>query len=245
MYNIYNTKKMKAHLPPAPHNPNFHQHNLAVNKHLLVCGKTGSGKTNWLLNYIRVMQDVFSHIHIFTKDADEPAYNLLNSQLKDRVTIRGLNEIPNVKDLEQYGGENLVVFDDFITEGKKILEVLKQYAIIGRKKHCTCCYLTQAYYAVDNKLRQQCSYLVLLNSTNQQNLNLIATTLSSPVSKDTIKKIIGNATKESLNVCLIDICNPDFNKVFRRNFYDYYEIIDENGDELTRIKMYIGSGILN
>ena len=139
----------------------------------------------------------------------------------------------------------LVIFDDFITEGKKILEILKQYAIIGRKKHCTCCYLTQAYYAVDNKLRQQCSYLVLLNSTNQQNLNLIATTLSSPVSRDTIKKIIGNATKESLNVCLIDICNPDFNKVFRRNFYDYYEIIDENGDELTRIKMYIGSGILN
>jgi len=236
---------MKAHLPPAPHNPNYHIHNLGVNKHLLVCGKTGSGKTNWLLNYIRVMQDVFAHIHIFTKDSDEPAYNLLNSQLKDRVTIRGLNEIPNVKDLEQFGGENLVVFDDFITEGKKILEILKQYAIIGRKKHCTCCYLTQAYYAVDNKLRQQCSYLVLLNSTNQQNLNLIATTLSSPVSKDTIKKIIGNATKESLNVCLIDICNPDFNKVFRRNFYDYYEIIDENGDELPRIKMYVGSGILN
>lgn len=245
MINIYKSKAVKKFLKDNVYNPDYSIHGIAVNKHVLVSGKTGSGKSNFVINYIRVMADVFSHVYLFTKDPDEPLYNLLQDQLKKSITIANVAVVPDVKELKNHGGESLVIFDDFISENKKTLLQLEQFAILSRKHNMTCLFLTQSFYAVAPKLRNQCAYIVLLNNANKRELSSIISTLSLPIANDTIKKIIKNATKEELNVCFIDALNRDPNRVFRRNFDDFYEIVDEDNNELPYIHMYEGSGIIN
>ncbi len=81
--------------------------------------------------------------------------------------------------------------------------------------------------------------------SDKRNLNMITTTVSAPIEPSVIKKVISNATRHELNVCIIDICNRDLNKLFRRNFTDYYTSVDSEGEELDTIHLYGKSGIVN
>jgi hypothetical protein len=78
---------------------------------------------------------------------------------------------------------------------------------------------------------------------NKRNLDMICDTIASE-EKKTVVKVIKNATQHKMNVCIIDLHNPNVNEKFRRNFTDYYTIVDENGDDIEP-NMYTGSGLLN
>ena len=47
-----------------------------------------------------------------------------------------------------------------------------------------------------------------------------------------------------MNVCIIDLHNPNLNEKMRRNFNDFYTIIDEDGNEIEP-NLYSESGLLN
>ena len=48
-----------------------------------------------------------------------------------------------------------------------------------------------------------------------------------------------------MNVCIIDIANGDMNKKIRRNWDEYYEIEDEEGEAINDVKLYNKTGLLN
>ena len=55
------------------HNPTYNKETQPL-KHpmrMVVCGATGSGKSNILMNIINTMKDTFESILIFTQDKDE------------------------------------------------------------------------------------------------------------------------------------------------------------------------------
>jgi hypothetical protein len=111
--------------------------------------------------------------------------------------------------------------------------------------------LTQSFFAVPKKIREQIRYLGLLKSTDTRNLNLILSTIDTDIDSQTIKKVIKNATKENLNSCIIDLQNRDINKTFRRNInnsngkIDYYILEDANNNEIKNVDLFSGSGIIN
>jgi tRNA pseudouridine-54 N-methylase len=152
-----------------------------------------------------------------------------------------LNELPTLKNLEK-PGQMLIIFDDFMTDSQT---KLKDYIMYARKYNIMCCFLAQSYFATDKFIRQNISYLVLLSMTDARNTNLIAHTLGLTIEKSVVKNIIKNATKFKMNVCIIDISNGDINKKFRRNFKDYYLIEDDDGELVTDIQLFSGSGLLN
>ncbi len=47
-----------------------------------------------------------------------------------------------------------------------------------------------------------------------------------------------------MNVCIIDVYNPELNEKFRRNFNDYYTITDKEGNEILP-NMYTTNGVIN
>ena len=49
------------------HNPNFKDHKLNLPFRMLIIGGSGAGKTQTLMNLIRVMNGTFNNIHIITK----------------------------------------------------------------------------------------------------------------------------------------------------------------------------------
>ena len=244
MINVYKTKAMKEFLEPEAYNPYYNQHGIKINKHQLICGPTGAGKTVYITNLIGQIDDTFGSIHIYTKDITEPIYQCIKKQLKDRCVLEPLSKIPYVLDIKGVG-EKLIIFDDFITEGQATLQKLCEYAIIGRKHNMTCCYLTQSFYVCPKVIRQNCAYIVLLAMCDKRNLSSIISTMSIHVDSKLIKQAINNACKFKLNVCIIDLLNPDLNKKIRRNFNEYYQLVNENGDELKKVVPYDKDGLLN
>jgi hypothetical protein len=254
MLNVYKTKEIREHLPKATHNPRAALNNFHVNKHHLVCGPTGTGKSNFLTNLILEMYDVFQKIHVYTLDADEPIYLMLKSQLKQDISFGDIRNVPSVLDEKAYPpnqGERLIVFDDFLGAGKHTMSTMNDYAISARKHNMTCCWLTQAYFNVPTVIRQQIRYLSLLKMVDRSNLNRIVCTLGIQLEATIIKKIIADATKRELNVCVIDLHANDLNKKFRRNVghNEFYRVLDENGDEIPENEVVMfaktGSGIVN
>ena len=81
--------------------------------------------------------------------------------------------------------------------------------------------------------------------TDRRNLGLIISTLAIHIEPLAIKHIISNATKNKFNVCIVDAHGTDLNHKFRRNFTEYYEIVNENNEELSQIQLFKGSGMIN
>ena len=239
MFNIYKTKAMNEYNVDDFYNPHFKEHGIS-NKHMLIVGPTGSGKSNFCTNLIVKMADTFRKIIIVCKMKDEKIYKMLKDKLKDALIIMSLQELPSLKNLEKTG-QMLIIFDDFLCDNQ---QKLKDYIMYARKYNIMCAFLAQSYFATDKFIRQNISYLVLLSMTDARNTNLIATTLGLPIEKSVVKSIISNATKFKLNVCIIDIGAP-LNSTFRRNFNDYYLIEDDDGNLLPEIQFYKANGLLN
>ena len=242
MLNPYKTSAMKEFNKKQANNPNFENNQIHPNKHICVVGPTGSGKTSFLVNYIQQMFNVFGHVYIYTKMPDEPIYEMLKARLKDQITIENIRKVKSAQELntERPVDEKLVVFDDFITESKKLIyPILEQYAIVSRKLKCTCLYLSQSYHAIPKVIRLQSRYLVLLSLANKKDLSLIVSNINVDLEANIIKQIITNATEEDLNVCIVDLETKAQDKIFRRNFKDWY-IISNN-----TIELFTGTGIIN
>ena len=154
------------------------------------------------------------------------------------VTLLPISEMISFDDLPK-AGQKMVIFDDFLTESKQTINAITQYSIMARKKFCTCFYLLQSFFtSVDTKtIRKNLSYIILLKMTDKKNLNLIQQTLPHDIDPLKTKKIIANATKYKMNICIIDLEATDEDKIFRRNIHDYYDPND--------LKLYNYNGLLN
>ena len=152
MLNIYKTKSMKKlNKEDKEYNPSFQDHQIHLFKHFLFCGGTGLGKSNAVINLILTMQGCFSHIQIYTADPEEKLYRMLKEKLKDQNAIEDIAKVPHLSEQKAGRGQQLIIFDDFITSGKRTMTILEEYALRARKQLFTCCYLTQSYFACPNK----------------------------------------------------------------------------------------------
>ena len=69
-------------------------------------------------------------------------------------------------------------------------------------------------------------------------MTLINSNIALDIEPSTIRRIVQNATDHKLNVCIVNLrSRREPNKVFRRNFTEFYEIMDK-GDELDTIMLY-------
>ena len=69
-------------------------------------------------------------------------------------------EIPNTNEYNPEG-RKIVVFDDLVNAGEKIQIQIANHFTDGRHHGISPIYLTQSYYDVPQKLRQNCSHMIL------------------------------------------------------------------------------------
>ena len=131
----------------------------------LIIGPSGSGKTNYLLNSIQKDNNIINKIYLYTKDLEEPKYQLfINKREKAGINLNNdstafiehSNSMDDIfSDINNYNKKRkrkvLIIFDDMnchVMSDKKSEQVLKDLFIRSRKLNISLCFLTQFYFSV-------------------------------------------------------------------------------------------------
>ena len=118
---------------------------------MLICGNSGSGKTNLLYHMLMKPLLYYDRIHLYAKNLEQQKYKDMIQTLTDISNSVGYNvlvcsndDIIPVEELKDDDAQKIVIFDDFICE--KNQKPLIDYFIRGRHKNCSVIYLSQSFY---------------------------------------------------------------------------------------------------
>ena len=171
----------------------------------LSIGPSGSGKTSYLLNSIQKDNNVIDNIYLYTKDLEEPKYQLLiNKREQGGINFNNdpiafieysdsMDDIPNnIEDFNKNRKRKILInFDDMIshvTSYKKAQQILKDLFIGCRKLNISLCFLTQSIFSVPKDVRLNCTHYILFKLNNKRELQNIAINHSADIDyKDFIK----------------------------------------------------------
>jgi len=121
---------------------------------MCIVAPSGSGKTNFLLNLIKVFSQgkgTFADITIITANKDEPLYNYLEGEF-DQIQIKeGVHSTPKLDDMDKKYN-HLVVWDDLVLS--KDLKGVENYYMRARKQNCSVVFLSQSYYDIPKFIRK-------------------------------------------------------------------------------------------
>ena len=169
---------------------------------MLICGNSGSGKTNLLYHMLMKPLLYYDRIHLYAKNLEQQKYKDMIQTLTDISNSVGYNvlvcsndDIIPVEELKDDDAQKIVIFDDFICE--KNQKPLIDYFIRGRHKNCSVIYLSQSFYKTPKDIRLNCSHFCVYDFPSSNERSLISRELG--VDKDKYIK----ATKRAI---FISIC---------------------------------------
>jgi len=222
MINFY--KVMPKDMLLEAENPNFHLHKFKLPFRACVVAPSGSGKSNWLLNFIHLCcqgKGTFADITIITRNKNEPLYDFLSSK-NDQIQIKeGLSNLPPLDKFDKKEN-HLVCIDDLVLS--KDLSPVENYYIRCRKFNVSVIFLSQSYYAIPKMIRNNCNYLVLLKLDGDREVSMIMKESGLGLSKEQLLGMYERATDTKLCPMIIDK-EADKSERFRRGFT---EILDPN-----------------
>lgn len=214
----------KKYLDPVD-NPNEDLHNIKLPFRMCVVAPSGTGKTNFLLNLIKVFSardGTFQDISIITRNKDEPLYNYLSGEFEQIQIKEGMHNTPKLDDMDKRDN-HLVVWDDLVLS--KNLNSVEEYYMRARKKNCSVVFLSQSYYDIPKFIRKNSNYLVLLDlGGSKREQTAIMNEWSSDLDKDELKAIYNDAVSVPLRPLIITGGKIERNKKYRRGFTDYYDL---------------------
>jgi hypothetical protein len=189
---------------------------------LLICGETGCGKTNLVINLVRRYL-YFHKIYIFAKDLNEPKYTDLkeffeevDNTIKEKYdleyqTATFSTEVTPLDELDP-SNQNLVIFDDFVTD--KNHDLIEEYFARGRKKNASMIYISQSYCKTPTFIRLQCDYFIFYNMRTVDMRSIISNK-GIGIEIDELRKYYNKSIKEKYSFFMIDLRDRNFRKNFR------------------------------
>ncbi len=204
---------------------------------LLICGQTGCGKTNLLLNLL-LNYLYYNKLYVYAKDLSESSYIFLQEFFDDihrkaeedyKFTEKiatfssSKTDIVHVDDLDKEY-QNLIVFDDFVTEKDQdsIIELFTR----GRKKNTSVIYLTQSYYSTPKDIRLQCNYFMFFNIGSKRQVSEIEKDHAIGLTKEEFLRLFDFSTEDPYSFMMIDLKTKDKRKKFRKNLDICAQFVD-------------------
>lgn len=206
-------------------NPNFNLHKIEVPFRMCVVAPSGSGKTNFVINLIKVFshgKGTFTDITIVTRNKDEPLYNWLVSQDENIKVLEGMNNNPKLDDFDKKYN-HLLIWDDLVLS--KNLDSVCEYYLRARKKNVSLMFLSQSYVDIPKMIRKNSTFLILFDlggSTREQ--NYILKEWSSDLDKDELRAIYEDAVKTNLSPLIIKGGKVNKNEKYRKGFIGFYDL---------------------
>jgi hypothetical protein len=205
-------------------NPNIEEHNFSIPFRGVVVAPSGSGKTNFIANLIKIFskgQGTFVTITIICKDKDEPIYKYLAS-LSDAISIKegGLENLPDLNKADKEIPTLLIIDDQQLERRQNGVE---EYYIRCRKKGVSILYLAQNYYVVPIVIRRNCNYLIVLKLSGEKEIKMMLREVGLGLTKEQLINMYAYATNEKFNVLIIDYEATDITRRYRKNFLEYLD----------------------
>ena len=181
---------------------------------MLICGNSGSGKTNLLYHMLIKPLLYYDEIYLYARNLEQDKYQkLIEKMIKlshklgyDILHVSN-DEIIPVSEMDNEDNQKLVIFDDYVCE--KNQKSLIDYFIQGRHKNCSVVYLSQSFYKTPKDIRLNCSHYCLYEFPSAREANRIAAELGVD------KEVYKTATKKPYTFLYID--KPK--KRIAQNFY--------------------------
>ena len=206
-------------------NPNESIHNIKIPFRMCVVAPSGTGKTNFLLNLIKVFsagEGTFADITIVTRNKDEPLYNYLSGEFQQIQIKEGTSNTPKLDDMDKEYN-HLVVWDDLVLS--KNLTNVEEYYMRARKKNCSVVFLSQSYYDIPKFIRKNSSYLVLLDlGGSKREQTAIMNEWSSDLLRDELKAIYNDAVSVPLRPLIITGGKVARDFKYRKGWKEYYNL---------------------
>ena len=181
---------------------------------MLLCGNSGSGKTNLLYHMLMKPLVYYDQIHLHAKNLEQEKYQNMIKIFDDisrhvgyNVLVCSNDDITPVENIMENESQKIVIFDDFVCE--KNQKPLIDYFIRGRHKNCSVIYLSQSFYRTPKDIRLNCSHFCLYDFPSSNERSLISRELG--VNREDYIK----ATKKPYSFLYVD--KPM--KLIKRNFY--------------------------
>ena len=181
---------------------------------ILICGNSGSGKTNLLYHMLIEPLLYYDKIYLYAKNLEQEKYqNLINKMNEASSEEVGYNfmEVSNdaiipINHLNYKDNQKLIIFDDYVCP--KNQRQIVDYFIQGRHKNCSIIYLSQSFYKTPRDIRLNCSHYCIYEFPSSRERNMISSELG--VDKEKFKK----AAKKPFSFLYVD--KP--RKKVKRNF---------------------------
>ena len=181
---------------------------------MLICGNSGSGKTNLLVHMLKKPLLCYDEIYLYARNLEQDKYKSLiekMGQLSYEVGYDILNvsndEITPVTEMGYEDNQKIVIFDDYVCD--KNQRQIVDYFIQRRHKNCSVIYLSQSFYKTPKDIRLNCSHYCLFEFPSSRESNRI----SSELAVD--KKQYQSATRKPYSLLYVD--KPK--KRIAKNFY--------------------------
>ena len=183
---------------------------------MLICGNSGSGKTNLLYHMLIEPLFYYDKIYLYAKNLEQEKYQNLMKEMNEASNEEAgykIMEVSNDKiipitHLPYEDNQKIVIFDDYVCE-KNQREIV-DYFIQGRHKNCSVIYLSQSFYKTPRDIRLNCSHYCIYEFPSSRERNMISSELG--VDKEKFKK----STKKPYSFLYVDKAK----KRVKRNFYE-------------------------
>jgi len=206
-------------------------------KHGIICGSTGSGKSNLVCSMI-TKQLVYDRIYVLSRHIDQPCYNYIKKNiemtekdLKKRYNVsceiimlwtNDITELPNISDFDKEY-RNLVIIDDFAVIPKVLEKKIVDYYTRARHHNCSVWFLGQMYFSIPRAIRLNCGYVILFNNHNAREIRLLDTELST-FDKNVFKKMYKDALSEKYSFMMVDNVTKEVSRRFRKGFSEVINV---------------------
>ena len=233
--NFYEVDKVKKYLPK--HNDEQKEYTgIPVSDHILIVGKTGSGKSNCLMNLIhetsKPKKGTYKKIILVVKKKEALIKYLEDRLGPDFITIyNSVEDLPLVDSLEDLSEKNdkryLLVFDDCINEDKKInVKKILDYFTFARNKGVQVTYLSQSYFQTPIFIRKNVGFTLICGISNKRDLSLIFTDFcTSDVTPEMLNQMYKYCKEPDYEgeMPFMKLCNYQcpISKKYSKNFLEY------------------------
>jgi len=199
---------------------------------MTVIGKSGSGKTNLILNFISYYKKYFKdRVFIFTNSIDESFKSLetsIGAQIFNSLLNENGNNIIEIilkhqhKMLNQYSRKKLkhivLLFDDFILDRdiQKRVSIFTKLFSQARHYNISVIITSQQFTLIPANLRRMVMYSISFGISNSKELDIMSFEYCNGINKDIyeFKTIFKDATKERYSFLYLDMKKNKYYKNF-------------------------------